>query len=68
MIAIRDDFKNSNKQNINDWFNMTFEKMFEYKPERIIEIIDNEKIDRPITKDNYKDYLEGIKETSKRRI
>lgn len=57
MIAIRDDFHNFNGQEIEDWFNMPFEKMFKYRPDRIILKIDNNELQSPISKNNYHSYL-----------
>lgn len=53
MIGIRDDFHNFDGQEIDDWFNMTFQKMFEYKPNRKIVAIDNIVLGQnSISKDN----------------
>ena len=62
MIGIRDDFHNLTGQEINDWFNMTFQKLFEYKPNRKITEIDGKNLNQsPISKDNYTVYLSNEK-------
>jgi len=62
MIGIRDDFHNFNGQEINDWFNMSFEKMFKYKPNREITKVDGKKLyNQPISKENYSTYFSNIK-------
>ena len=53
MLGIRDDYKNPNNQSIDDWFNMTYEKMFEYKPDRKIIYINDKKLKEPITRLNH---------------
>lgn len=62
MIGIRDDFHNFTGQEINDWFNMSFQKMFEYKPSRKITEIDGKNLyQKPISKDTYTVYLSDAK-------
>lgn len=62
MIGIRDDFHNLSGQEIDDWFNMSFQKMFEYKPNRrITEIDDKNLAQNSISKDNYTVYLSSAK-------
>ena len=65
MIGIRDGYHNPNNQQIDDWFNMSFEKMFEYVPNRIIDRIDNIRLDVPITKDNFKGLINPDNESIK---
>ncbi len=62
MIGIRDDFYNLTGQEIDDWFNMSFQKMFEYKPNRKITEIDSKNLNQnPISNDNYTVYLSNAK-------
>lgn len=59
MLGIRDNYRNpNNSQTINDWFDMSYEKMFEYKPKRQITLIEGEKkFQNQISILNYKEYL-----------
>lgn len=62
MIGIRDDFLNLSGQEVDDWFNMSFQKMFEYKPNRRITKIDDKNLaQNSISKDNYTVYLSSAK-------
>lgn len=62
MLGIRDDYKNPDNQSIDDWFNMNYEKMFEYKPDRKIIYINDKKLKEPITRLNYKNTIKEIED------
>lgn len=60
MIGIRDGF-GLNGQEIDDWFNMSFQKLFLYKPNRKIIIVDDRNLGQNfISKDNYTDYISNV--------
>lgn len=66
MIGIRDGYLNpNNEQQIDDWFNMSFEKWFELKPKMDISMVDGVSVDPRITKDNYKEYFKTEHQSKK---
>ena len=62
MLGIRDDYKNPDNQSVDDWFNMTYEKMFEYKSDRKIIYINDKKIKEPITRLNYNNPITKVED------
>ena len=61
MIGVRDDYKNPNGEIINDWWNISPEKMYELKPnDRNIQTINEVLLDEEITNLNYKEKINKI--------
>ena len=61
MIGVRDDYKNPNGEIINDWWNISPEKMYELKPnDRNIQTINEVLLDEEITNSNYKEKMNKI--------
>ena len=66
MVGIRDGYLNPNYQQVDDWFDMSFDKMFEYKPHRIIDKINEKPLNIFITKDNYLELIKTDNESIKK--
>lgn len=61
MIGVRDDYKNPKGETINDWWNISPEKMYELKPnDRNIQTINGVLLDEEITNSNYKEKINKI--------
>ena len=56
MVTLRENYLPGNMK-IDDWFNMSYERLFEFKPERIIKEIDGSYLITPILKDNYTEFI-----------
>ncbi len=61
MLGVRDDYKNPNNENVNDWWNTSIDKMYELKPsERTIIKIDEKFLDEEINSLNYKEKINTV--------
>ena len=61
MIGVRDDYKNPNNETVDDWWNISPDRMYELKPnERTIKTIDGIPLDEVIDSTNYKEKLNKL--------